>query len=206
VRLEVGIIGDIVEQMREEIEAGEKAVTAAMSSAAAGLKTDWRLQVLGAGLGPRMARTIQSRRYPQRQNSLNASAMVWTNAPDAISAFDSGAVIKSKDGLFLAIPTEAAGTRGVGGKRITPAGWEQRTGLRLKFVYRRRGPSFLVAEARVSAKGLAVKSRSKTGRGVATVPIFLLVAQVSLRKRLDLARDADAWVSRVQGLIVSNWD
>ena len=37
----------------------------------------------------------------------------------------------------------------------------------------------------------AVVSRSKTGRGKVTAPIFLLVLQVKLPKRLDLARDAD---------------
>ena len=48
-------------------------------------------------------------------------------------------------------------------------------------------------------------SRSKTGRGLATVPIFILVPQVNLRKRLNLARDGEAWANRVPGLIVSNW-
>jgi hypothetical protein len=77
--------------------------------------------------------------------------------------------------------------------------------LRLRFIYRRRGPSLLVAEGRLNTKGRAVASRSKTGRGVATVPIFLLVPQVKLRKRLDLARDADRAVDGVPGLIVTNW-
>jgi hypothetical protein len=204
-RIDVAVVGDVLAQMREEITAGEMAVSQAMSAAAAGLKNDWRLQIIGAGLGPKLARTIQGRKYPVTKDSLNAAALVWANAPEPISAFDSGALIKSPNGFYLAIPTEAAGTQGVGRKRITPRGWEQRTGLRLQFVYRRRGPSFLVAMARVNTKGRAVASRSKTGRGLATVPIFLLVAQVSLKKRLDLARDAEAWASRVQGLIVSNW-
>jgi hypothetical protein len=47
-----------------------------------------------------------------------------------------------------------------------------------------------------------VASKSKTGRGVATVPIFLLVPQVKLRKRLDLARDAERAVDGVPGRIV----
>ena len=34
-------------------------------------------------------------------------------------------------------------------------------------------------------------SRSKTGRGATTVPIFLLVPQMKLPKRLDLARYAE---------------
>jgi phage terminase large subunit GpA-like protein len=45
----------------------------------------------------------------------------------------------------------------------------------------------------------------QTGRGVATVPIFLLVPQVKLRKRLDLARDAERAVDGVPGRIVAGW-
>jgi hypothetical protein len=40
---------------------------------------------------------------------------------------------------------------------------------------------------------------------VATVPIFLLVPQVKLLKRLDLARDAERAVDGVPGLIVAGW-
>jgi hypothetical protein len=50
-----------------------------------------------------------------------------------------------------------------------------------------------------------VTSRSKTGRGVTTVPIFLLVPQVKLRKRLDLARDAARAQEALPGAIVANW-
>ena len=77
--------------------------------------------------------------------------------------------------------------------------------MRLRFVYRRRGPSLLVAEGRLNTKGRAVASRSKTGRGLTTVPVFLLVPQVRLKKRLDLARDAEQARDAVPGLIVANW-
>ena len=95
--------------------------------------------------------------------------------------------------------------QGVGNQRITPGGWEQRTGQRLRFVYRRGQPSLLVAETRLNSKGRAVVSKSKTGRGLATVPIFILVPQVKLPKRLSLegpVREAEA---RLPGLIVANW-
>jgi hypothetical protein len=136
--------------------------------------------------------------------SLNAAALVWSKAPVIVGAHDTGPLIRSKTGFWLAIPTPAAG-RAPGGRRITPLAWERRTGLRLRFVYRRTGPSLLVAEARLSSRGRAVASRSKTGRGLATVPIFLLVPQVRLPKRLDLARDAAAVHAAVPGLIVANW-
>ena len=63
----------------------------------------------------------------------------------------------------------------------------------------------LVAEGRLNTKGQAVVSRSKTGRGKVTAPIFLLVPQVKLPKRLDLARDAEQARDAVPGLIVANW-
>ncbi|WP_112309344.1 head-tail joining protein [Pseudogemmobacter bohemicus] len=88
---------------------------------------------------------------------------------------------------------------------LTPGEWERRTGLRLRFIYRRRGPSLLVAEGRLNTKGRAVASKSKTGRGVVTAPIFLLVPQVKLPKRLDLARDAERAHDAVPGLIVAKW-
>ena len=48
-------------------------------------------------------------------------------------------------------------------------------------------------------------SRSKTGRGLVTAPIFLLVPQVKRPKRLDLARDAARAQDAVPGRIVANW-
>jgi len=112
--------------------------------------------------------------------------LVWSKAPVIVGAHDTGPLIRSKDGFWLAIPLPAAGKS-------------------LRFVYRRTGPSLLVAEGRLNTKGQAVVSRSKTGRGKVTAPIFLLVPQVKLPKRLDLARDAERAVGGVPGLIVANW-
>ena len=203
-KLKLDIDPDLVAMMAAEIRAGEKAVSAAMREAGTGLKSDWRAQITGAGLGRRLANSIRLATYPKAGNSLNAAALVWSKAPVIIGAHDTGPLIRSKDGFWLAIPTPAAGKSTKGG-RITPGEWERRTGLRLRFVYRRRGPSLLVAEGRLNSKGRAVASRSKTGRGLATVPIFLLVPQVKLRKPLDLARDAERAVDGVPGLIVANW-
>ena len=118
---------------------------------------------------------------------------------------DSGPRIRSAIGFWLAIPLPTAG-KALGGKRITPAMWEQKTGLRLRFVYRSRGPSLLVADAvRLNTRGQAAVSKSKTGRGQVTTPIFLLVRQVKLPKRLDLARDIERALAAIPGSIVRNW-
>ena len=62
-----------------------------------------------------------------------------------------------------------------------------------------------MTEGRLNLGGRAETSKSKTGRGMATMPIFLLVPQVKLRKRLDLARDAEQAEDGVPGLIVAGW-
>ena len=203
-QLKLDITPDLVAMMAAEIKAGERAVSQAVSEAGNSVKSSWRAQITGAGLGPRLARTIRSEQFPKGRPSLNAAALVWSKAPVIVSAHDTGPLIRSKDGFWLAIPTPAAGTSRRGG-RITPGEWERRTGLRLRFVYRRAGPSLLVAEGRLNTKGRAVASRSKTGRGLVTVPIFLLVPQVKLPKRLNLARDAERARGAVPGLIVANW-
>ena len=203
-KLGLDITSDLVAVMASEIKAGEKAVSAAMREAGSGLKNAWRGQIVQAGLGLRLANSIRSQTYPKSGQSLKAAALVWSKAPVIVGAHDTGPLIRSKDGFWLAIQTAAAG-KGLKGGRITPGEWERRRGLRLRFVYRRRGPSLLVADGRLNSRGLGVASRSKTGRGKATVPIFLLVPQVKLRKRLDLARDADRAQAAVPGLIVANW-
>jgi hypothetical protein len=83
--------------------------------------------------------------------------------------------------------------------------------MRLRFVLRRGRPSLLVADdARVNARGLAAAKRGRRRRdgmltGAETVVIFILVPQVRLRKRLDLARDAERAQRTLPGLIMANW-
>ncbi|MEX5729779.1 hypothetical protein Ga0609869_003132 [Rhodovulum iodosum] len=203
-KLKLDITPDLVAAMAAEVKADEKAVTAAMREAGTGLRSAWRAQITGAGLGRRLANSIRNQTFPRAGESLDAAALVWSKAPAIVGAHDAGPLIRSKDGFWLAIPTEAAG-RGLRGRRITPVEWVRRRGLRLRFVYRRTGPSLLVAESRLNTKGQAVVSRSKTGRSKVTAPIFLLVPQVKLPKRLDLARHADRAHDSLPELIVANW-
>ena len=204
-KLKLDIDPDIAAMMQAEFLAGERAVTAAMRQAGSDLKADWRGQITGSGLGQRLARSIRNKTYPERGESLDAAAFIWSKAPKIIHAHDKGVLIRSKSGFYLAVPTEAAG-KGRGDARLTPGEWERRRSMRLRFIYRRNGPSLLVAEkARINTRGTAVVSRSKTGRGQVTAPIFLLVPQVKLRKRLDLARDAEKVARSVPGLIVKMW-
>ena len=138
-KLKLDIAPDIVALMAKEVAAGERAVSAAMRAAGTGLKSAWRAQITGSGLGTRLANSIRLASFPKSGESLNAAALVWSNAPVIVGAHDTGPLIRSKNGFWLVIPTPAAGKSTRGG-HITPGEWERRTGLRCA--------SFTVAEAR----------------------------------------------------------
>ena len=197
----------------------ERAVTSGMRDAADGLKQDLREDVVAAGLGERLSRTWRGKTFPELGESAEAAAYVWSRAPKIVDAYDRGVVIRrnsSKNnwrGLFLAIPTAAAGKSGrsaVGSReKITPEGWQRRTGLKLRFVYRRGRPSLLVADdARINTRGLAARNRRKTGKipaNLASVIVFILVPQVALKKRLDVEGAAKRQAARVPSLIARHW-
>ena len=212
-RLIAAVEGRLADVMAAEVAAAEKAVSTGVRDGAEGLKTELRRQVTSAGLGARLANTWRSKVFPPSGRSISAAGFVWSKAPGIVGVYEDGAVIRSKRGLFLAIPLPAAGKYGDGGRKITPGGFERRTGIRLRFVYRRNVPSLLVADnARLDRRGLA---RANIGRrkgaaftklaGRSTVPVFLLVPQVRVRKRLDVAGAADRWQAALPRLVLDNW-
>lgn len=209
---------DIDAVLKGAITDVERAVTSAMDDVTVGLKTELREQVTRSGLGARLANTWRGKRYPASGLSADAAAFVWSRAPNIIDAFERGVTIRSQRGFWLAIPTSAAGATGLDAsgarKRVTPGGWERRTGMRLRFVYRRGAPSLLVADdARLGKSGLARSRVRKTKAGGSFVPIagrqtivvFILVPQVTLRKRLDVEGAGDRWADQVPGLITQHW-
>ena len=121
-KLKIDITPDIVAMMRQEILAGERAVSIAMRQAGAGLKSAWRAQITGVGLGMRLANSIRAANFPKSGESLNAATLVWSNAPVIVGAHDTGPLIRAKNGFWLAIPTPAAGKSTRGGE-TPPAEW-----------------------------------------------------------------------------------
>ena len=207
-KLGAAIVGSLMADMQAEAKRIERGVAAGVKEAGVGLKGDLRKQVVAAGLGPRLARTWRSRAYPNKGH--NAATLVWSKAPQIIRTFDEGAVIRSKSGLWLAIPTQAAPKRGAGGKRINPGNFPEHRFGPLRFVYRRGRPSLLVVDGvrinksgRVGrrAKGGAFTKTGRMKQGIATVVMFIMVPQVRLKKRLDVVREAKRWERRVPELI-----
>ena len=194
--------------MQAELRDIERAVSSGTRDAGRGLRTELRRQVTSAGLGQRLARTWRDEHYPNRK--LDAASLVYSKAPQIIRAFDEGAVIKSRRGRFLAIPTENA-PRGTGGRRISPSTFPEHRFGPLRFMPRTNGPSLLVVNglrASVTRKTgelrgfrRASNRARRTGAGLTTVVMFLLVPQVKLCKRLDVARTAERWSAQLPALI-----
>lgn len=178
-----------------------------------GLKTELRGQVTGAGLGTQLANTWRGEVDPEGQPCIGAAGHVFSKAPGIVRLYAEGVVLRSKQDLCLAIPTPAAGRYGDGRKKITPGAWERIHGLRLRFVYRRGSPSLLVAgNARLTKRGRAAANIGRRQgaaftrlSGRTTVPLFLLVPQVIVRKRLDVDGAAHKWIRALPQLGLRAW-
>jgi Family of unknown function (DUF6441) len=208
-RLTASIARSLQADMRAELRDLERAAAAGTKEAGRGLKTELRRQVTSAGLGQRLANSWRDIHYDNR--GIDAASLVYTKAPQIIRAFDEGAVIRSRRGRFLAIPTENAPRKGTDGKRIRPSTLPEHRFGPLRFVPRRNGPSLLVVgglRASFSRKTgelrgfrRATDRARQSGQGLSTVVMFLLVPEVKLRNRLDVARGAERWSERLPALI-----
>jgi hypothetical protein len=195
--------------MQAELRHIECAVAAGTRDAGRGLRAELRRQVTSAGLGQRLANSWRDRHYPNQR--LDAASLIYTKAPQIISAFEEGAVIRSRRGRFLAIPTENAPRKGVDGKRIRPSTFPEHRLAPLRFVPRSNGPSLLVVDGlRASFSRQTGELRGfrratdrvrRSGQGLTTVVMFLLVPQVKVRKRLDVAQAAEHWSAQLPALI-----
>src|SRR5919106_3082512 len=120
--------------LQAELRDIERAVASGTRDAGRSLKTELRRQVGSAGLSQRLANSWRARHYLNQK--LDAASLVYTKAPQIVRAFDEGAVIRSKRGRFLAIPTDNAPRKGTDGKRISPSTFPEHRFGPLRFVPR----------------------------------------------------------------------
>jgi hypothetical protein len=157
---------------------------------------------------------------------------LFTKVPKVIDAFERGALIRAKGGRkFLAIPTgfnAARGRRGRGekGMRVTPAQMVASGQAFLRpfksgrgFVWclplrageqagRRRRRLRLIAGSVAEIGTAHRRGREAWARGLLArgmVPMFLLLPQVKLTKRLDVKGAAERGLRRLPGRFVAAW-
>jgi hypothetical protein len=208
-KLTASITRSLQADMQVELRNIERAVTTGTRDAGRGLKAELRRQVANAGLGQGLANSWRDKHYPNER--LDAASLVYTKAPQIIRAFDEGALIRSRRGRFLAIPTENAPRKGTDGGRISPTTFPEHRFGPLRFVPRQSGPSLLVVDGLRASfsrqtgelRGFrrATDRARHSGQGLTTVVMFLLVPQVKLRKRFDVASAAERWSGQLQALI-----
>lgn len=193
-----GRFDDYVDEERHAVEA---VLTTAMRRRIRALEREIEAEMRRAGLG-RLARAPQSRAYPASGSSLGPAGIVWMKGgrrtQGAVRAFDEGARIRSPDGFFIAIPTDNAPKKGIGGGRISPSNWPDSRFGKLRFVYRRTGPSLLVVDgARASFSKATGQLRGfrrasaraqRTGTGLTTVVMFVLLPEAKMPKLYDIDR------------------
>ncbi|HCB75399.1 MAG TPA: hypothetical protein DEP91_04380 [Sphingomonas bacterium] len=179
--------------VRDYLTAGTRAVGGATRQLEKRLEDATR-----AGVPGKLWRAWQSTAYPKDGPAKNPAGTVWlrggARTRGAFQFWTRPGAVKGKSGQFLAIPTAAAGNRGRG-RDLTPGEWEQRTGVRLRFVYRRGRASLLVADrgtvqtARgtytafkpLTGKRQAADARRGFSRREATAIIFVLLPMVKHR-------------------------
>ena len=199
-RISAAITGDLPGIMKSELKLVGDVVAVAVKESTEGMKDELRNDVRRAGLGNRLANSWRSNIYPNNA-PVETAGLVFSKAPKIIAAHE-GVTIKSKDGFFIAIPTESAPKKGVGGKRINPSNWPSLRYGPLRFVYRQGKPSLLVADSLRQSAGKrggfrkASASAQKTGRGLTSVVMFILVPQVKLKKKFDINATQDKWSKR----------
>lgn len=204
------IAKSIAKDMEKEFVAITGAIQAGTKEAAEGLKNDLRQQVTSAGMGTKLANAWRSKVYDNK--GYNPAGLVYTRAPKIIEAFDKGVLIKPKaGGVWLAIPTVTAPKRGTDGKRLTPLNFPEAKFGKLEFVYRDKGPSFLVVHnvrASYSRKTgqlrgfrKASETALRTGKGLSSAIMFILIRQVKLEKRFDVATAAKIWGEKLPNMI-----
>lgn len=194
-------------------------VTAAVREGTEALKADVREETAVAfSLSHRLPKAWRSSVYPRSGDSVDATGWVAVKntAADIIQSAVEGTLIRASRKKWLAIPTREAGRfglkAGAGGmgvttntrgarERITPAGFERRTGMKLRFVPDNGRRAFLVADRAQLTRKIIAPYRGK-GRGSRlygpsgqTIVAFVLVRSAKMKKRLDL----DAVAARAAG-------
>jgi hypothetical protein len=227
-KITASIVKDLSTILKEEVRAGEIAVTRAIKAETERLKTELRQQVTAA-FGERsrgIANAWRSRVFPQTGESLRAAGIVWTKVPNVIDAFERGVTIRARNGKYLAIPTgfnRQGGRRGAKA-RVTP---QQMVASKQAFVRpfkngrglvwclpvrqgervgRRRAPLIaggLVTVATARRKGASAWQQALLAQGF--VPMFLLLPQVQIAKRLDVRGAGQRALSRLPAAVVREW-
>lgn len=193
--------------------------TDAMAAAVEGFKGDVRRAIQSAGLGRRLGFAIRSELYPQGRVSMSPAGVIRARGQSAekvIESYSEGAVIRPRNGSsWLAIPVRENLPYLGRGVKPTPDLVEKRLGRPLRWVAPKNGRGrfgLLVADAvtrgktgkRVTGYGRDRSRKERRSGKAETLVMFVLVPQVTVRKRLDFGAIGDKWANQLPRLMASS--
>ena len=169
------------------VAAAHDAVAAAGEMAKQLARTD----IASAGLGQAFVNALRVDIYPRGRKSINASAHIYHRIPYA-GVFEEGATIRGKPRLWLAVKSAP---QEIGRKPMTPKLFNQRIG-KLNFVKRAGKRPILFARVKagkgkepgtITVPRLRAAQRPGAKGPFVSVPIFVALDSVTIRKRLNIA-------------------
>jgi hypothetical protein len=188
----------------------KEAATGAIRDVAEIAKTKGRANIASAGFGKGWQDALRAQAYPKKKATINAAAWVYHRIRYA-SVFEDGAQIRGKPHLWLPM----TGTPKVGKwQKLTPATFQAKYGTKLVPMKNaakpllgapmsvtkaaaRKGPPYKITKAALR--------RGATAQGVIrTVPLFVGVDTVSIRRRFNLERVFAAAADRLPALYLDN--
>lgn len=202
-RLDVDIEGDLRKIAAASVKSIERANSGAVSETAKGLQKTLRGQVRRARLGDKLEKAWRVREFPRSKDSIKKAALVFSKASRLHAAFSKGGTITARSSNWLVIPLAEAErrrfdrrgdkSRGPRPRRYSAVDAAIQFYGSLRFVKLGGGRALLVAD-NLTGSGRRRKTRTKQGaafspvggRGSASFPVFLLVKQTTLPKRLDI--------------------
>jgi hypothetical protein len=102
--LQVALTGDLVQIMDDEVKGVGRALTAAVAATAKEAQGLLRRQIRQAGLGRKLEKSWQIRKYPARGRSLSPAALVFSKARRIRDAFEKAGTVRAKKANWLVIP------------------------------------------------------------------------------------------------------
>ncbi len=187
-----------------------EAATRAVTQAAEEAKTGARATIAAAGFGRKWQNALRADVYPRgRETSIDAAAHIYHRIPYAW-VFDEGATIRGNPMLW--IPLSHAPQK-IGRFRATPERYTRLIGP-LQYMRQPGGPPLLAAKigmTRARAKteklpkiSLAAAKKGVKGGGkrrvIRSVPMFIGISTVQLRRRFEITRIVRAAATRLGAL------
>jgi hypothetical protein len=187
----------------------KEAATLAMRDLAEHAKERGRANIAAAGFSKRWQNALRAEAYPRRKFSADAAVWLFHRIPYA-GVFEEGATIRGRPRLWVPLSTTPKLPRR---QRLSPRNFAANFGKLVPMVNARKpllgAPLAVTAAAarkgppyRVTAAALR---RGASGQGIIrTVPVFVGVDTVSIRKRFDLRSTFESAADQIGALYLRN--